>query len=325
MPTTTTNIAATAATLNRHAVTYNPNILQTLRTGLECERVFAPRRADNTYSSANAKAGEVVQAYQSGFTPKGSVEFDAVDSKLSKIKVDVEFTADDLEKYFDSWMVEWHEIGKDPKEWSFPRYIYEVVLLPKIIEEMNYNAMHGEYTAPTAGQPGLSINSVDGYIKRFIAAVSAGTVAEIVTGNVDASNAVNKIEIFADGLPEKYRDLPGKIYCSHTVGRFYARDYREQFGTGNGVAGNQNTGLNVDYSNKNLVPLHCLSGSNGMIFVPDSIDTLIWGSRRGFPTMPEIRWETQERTVKGLCEFYRFYHWEFNEEVFINDGFTEAA
>lgn len=322
MPST---IAATADSLNRHAVQYNPNILQILRTGLECEKAFAARSCDNTYSAVNATAGEVIQPYQSGFTPKNTVTFDAEEAKLQIIKIDVQFTADELAKYYDSWRIEWHEIGKDPLEWSFARYVYEVILLPKAIEEMNHNAMNGEYAAPTAGTAGLSINSVDGYIKRFKDGVAAGRIVEIATGAIGAGDAVSKIESFCDGLPEKYRDLPGTIYASHTVARYYARDYRGQFGTGNGVAGNENTTLNVDYSNKRVRPLHCLSGSNGLIFVPDTRATLNWGTRNGFPSMPQIRWEAQERVVKGLCEFYRFYSYEFAEEVFINDQFTPAA
>jgi hypothetical protein len=321
----TTTIAAQAQSLNRHAITYNKDILQVMRAGLECERMFTPRACDNTYSAVNAQAGELIQAYQSKFTPKSSVGFDAIDWKLRKIKIDMIFTADDLEKYFDSWMVEWHEIGKDPVDWSFYRYLYDTVFTPKLLEEMNHNAMKGEYQAPADGVAGLSINSLDGYIINFSNGVDNGDIAEIVTGAIGANDAVQKIETFCDGLPELYRDLSGRIYCSHTTARHYARDYRAQFGTGNGVAGNENTGLSVDYSNKRLEPLHCLSESNGLIFVPDTIATLNWGTRRGFPTMPQMRWEPFERSVKGMCEFYRFYGWEFNEEVFINDQFTPAV
>ena len=117
MPST---IAATADSLNRHAVKYNPNIQQALRAGLECETAFAPRAVDRTYSSPNAVAGEVIQQYQSAFTPKNNVTFDAEEWTLRKIKIDVQFDADDLEKYFNSWQVGWHEIGRDPMVWSFP-------------------------------------------------------------------------------------------------------------------------------------------------------------------------------------------------------------
>ena len=321
MPTT---IAATADSLSRHAVAYNSNIQQALRAGLECETAFSARLCDNTYSAPNAVSGEVIQQYQPNFTPKNQVTFDADEWKLRKIKIDVQFDADELEKHWDSWMVNWHEIGLDPMVWTYPRYIYEQILLPKIIEEMNNNAMNGEYAAPTTDVAGVSINSVDGYIKNFQDGVAGGSIVEVATGDITAANAVDRTEFFCDNLPELYKDLPGTIYVSKTVERFYGRDYRGLFGTGNGVSGNENNDLRVDYTGKRIVGLHCLSGSKGMIFVPNTRANLIWGSRRAFPTMPVMRWESIERIVKGLCEFYRFYGYEWGQEVFINDQFTQV-
>ena len=183
--------------------------------------------------------------------------------------------------------------------------------MPKIIEEMNTNAMKGVYAAPTTGAAGVSINSVDGYIKGFQDGVADGSIVEVATGAITAANAVDRFETFCDNLPELYKDLPGTIYTAKTIERFYGRDYRGQFGTGNGVAGNENNDLRIDHTGKKIVGLHCLSGSQGIIFVPDTRANLIWGTRLGFPSMPSIRWEGIERTVKGLTEFYRFYGYEW--------------
>lgn len=319
----TTSIAVAADTLNRHAVAYNPQIQQVVRAGLEYQMDWTVRACDNTWSAPNAVVGEIIQAYQSAFTPKSSVAFDAEELKLRKVKLDIEFTADDLEKYFESWRVEWNEIGRDEAEWSFPRYLYEVIMMPKIIEEENRNAFKGVFAAPTPGTAGVSLSSVDGLEKKLQDGVAAGKIVEIVTGALTISNAVNKIETFADGLPELVRNLPGRILCSHTYERFYARNYRELFGTGNGVAGNQNTGLLVDFSNKRVEGRHYLAGSEGLIFVPDNRPNLVWGTRSGFPTMPQIRWKHDGiRVVKGTAEWYRFFGYEFPQEVFINDMFT---
>ncbi|MEM9929883.1 MAG: hypothetical protein AAF840_08705 [Bacteroidota bacterium] len=316
-------IEATAASLNRHAVAYNPNIQQQMRQQLEYERIFTVRASDNVWSAPNVTSGEVVQPYQSGFTPKNSVTFDATELKLQKIKIDLSFDADDLEKWFESWRVEWHEIGKDEAAWSFPRYIYDTILMPKIIEEMNINAFKGLYAAPATGVAGLSINSVTGLIERLKAGVTAGEVVEIVTGAIDGTNAVNKVETFCDGLPELYRDLPGTIYTDKTVEKNYFRDYRNQFGTGNGVAGNENNELRVDGTDKRVVGLHGLSGTGGLIFVPNTKQNFVWGTRIGSPTMPSIRWKDNDiRVLKGTTELYRFYGYEYPKEVFINDNFS---
>lgn len=318
-------IEGTAASLNRHAVAYNPVIQQQMRAGLEYENIFPVRASDNVWSAPNVTAGEVIQPYQPGFTPKSTVTFDAQDLKLQKIKIDLTYDADDLEKWFESWKIEWHSIGLPESEWSFPRYIYDTVLMPKILEEMNTNAFKGLYTAPTTGTAGLSINSVTGLIERFKAGVTAGDITEIVTGAITSANAVSKFETFCDTLPELYRDLPGTIYTDFTTKKFYDRDYRAQFGTGNGVGGNANNDSRLDGTDKRVVGLHGLTGTNGLIFVPNTKTNIVWGTRIGMPAMPSIRWKDNDiRVLKGTTEFYRFYGYEYPLEVFINDNFTPA-
>lgn len=312
-------VAAAADGLNQFAVTKAQMIQQKLRTGLEIESLFTPRACDNTYSAPNATASEILQAYQWQFTAKGNVTLDAVENKLQKIKGDFVITADDLEKFWDTYMVEWHEIGRDPMEWNFPRYLYEEVFLPKILEEMNHNSYNGTYSAPTPGTPGDSINSVDGLAKKIADAITASSLTEYATGALVASTMVDQIEAWCDSLPDPYRDAPGAILMSKTNAIAYGRDYRENFGTGNGVAGNENNELRVDYTKKRVIGLTAMEGSDRIIFSPDTKKNLIWGTRRGYATYPSIRWEKRQRTIEGSFELYRFYGVEFWDHLFVND------
>jgi len=314
----TTVIQAQATSLNRHAVTYASEMKQELRQSSEFERMLTPRACDHTYSAPNVSISEIVQQYQWKFTPKSSATFDAVDNTLQKIKIDVNFTADDLEKFWDSWKVEWHELGKDPMEWSFHRYLYDVVITPKIIEEMNRNAWAGEYVAPTDGVAGVSINSVDGYRKKIADAITAGKVVPITTGALVDSTMVNQTETFTDSIPQPYRDLPGVIKMSKTHARNYYRDYRANFGTGNGVI-NPNDELRIDATQKRIEGVAAMEGSDRMIFVPTNSRNMIWGTRKGYSSFPMIRWEKFERSIKGLAEFYRFYGFEYWNNLFVND------
>jgi len=313
-------VSAASDALNQFSVLKANMLQQTLRQGLEFERLLTPRACDNTYSAPNAAVGDVVQPYQWEFTHKGDVTLDAVDNKLQKIKVDILITADDLEKFWDTYIVEWHEIGKDATEWSFPRYIYEQVYLPKIIEEMNHNSYNGVYAAPTPGTAGTSVGSVNGYAKVIADAVLAGDLTEYATGAFVDSTVVNQIEGWVDSLPTPYRDAPGVIMMSNTLAKKYWRNYRENFGTGNGVAGNQNEELRVEMTNKTIVPINAMEGSNRIIFSPTTTRNMIWGTRRGFDTYPTIRWKsTDVRVIKGTAEFYRFYGFEFWDHLFVND------
>jgi len=312
-------IATTADSLNQHNVVYKSQIAQELRTGLELEALAGVRPANHTYSAPNVRQTELLQAYQSAFTPKGTTSFDALEFKLQPIKVDVEFTADDLAKFYESWKHEWFEFGRDEMEWSFPRYINEMVLMPKIIEEMNYNAWHGTHQAPTAGTAGLSINSIDGYGKVLNDLVTTGLVTERVTGALGANTIVNQTETFMDSLPEKYRDLQGDLIMSPSNVRKYWRNYRAEFGTGNGVAGNANDSLRIDATNVRLRGVAALEGSDRILFNPTRFGNMIYGTRINYPSMPTLRWKDEIRILKGTAEFYRFYGFDFADHVFIND------
>jgi hypothetical protein len=310
---------AAPAGLNQFAVTKAPMIQAKLRQGLEFENLMTPRSADRVYSAPNATSGDLVQPYQWQFTPNNADTISAEELYLRKIKLDIQMTADDLEKFWDSYMVEWHEIGKDPIEWSFPRYMYEQVYLPKILEEMNKNAWSGIYSAPTPGSAGLSVNSVDGYKKKIEDAVTAGDLTEYATGALVESTMVSQIESWIDSLPIPYRDAQGSIYMSPTNAKKYFRNYRSEFGYGAGVDNNANAELRVEMTNKRIVPINAMEGSNRILFFPATTNNMIWVTRRNYPTYFQIRWEKDERVIKGLAEIYRAYGFEFLDHLFVND------
>lgn len=318
MPTVT--IDAAVASLNRHATLYKNEIAQTFRTGLEFENAFTPRACDKVWSAPNVAVGEVMQAYQWQFTPKMTADFSGVDLTLQPIKGDVLITAEDLEKFWDSWMVEWFEVGRDANDYNFPRYLHDQILLPKILEEMNRNAWAGEYAAPTPGSAGDSINSVDGY-KKFIAdAITAGDLTEYATGIFVDNTMVDQIEGWCDSLPVPYRDAPGTIYMSKTLAKKYWRDYRTNFGTGNGVENNANPELRVDMTGKNIMGMAGMEGSSRIFFFPTVTNNAVWGTRRGFPTYPVFRYYKNDvRSVKVTFELYRFYGFEYYGHLFVND------
>lgn len=314
-------IAQTATGLNQVQRTYGAEMHQKLRVGLEWENMLPMRATDNTHVEPNATVTEIIQPYQWQYTPKGGVTFNAVENKLQPIKVDVKLTADEIAVFWDSWKVEWFDVGKDPIEYSFYRYLYEQLYTAKIMEELNQMEWSGVYAAPTPGTAGNSIASMNGLKKKIGDAITAGSLTEITTGPILTGTIVDQIESFCDSIPQPYRDLPGRIIMSSTLARAYWRNYRGLFGTGNGVAGNPNNELRIDATNKMIVQNISMdtTSSQRMIFVPDGLPGLIWGTRRGFPIYPQLRWEAEERVVKGLAEFYRFVGATYWEYVFVND------
>ncbi len=317
-------LESTAAGLNAVQRTYGMEIHQKARIGLEWEKMLPFRVTDKVHTEPNATLSEILQPYQWQYTPKGGVNFDAVENTLQIIKADVKLTADDIAVFWDSWKLEWYDIGlvkTDPQKYSFSAYLYETLYTKKIIEELNQMEWSGSYTAPTAGTAGNSINSIDGLKTKIAAAISAGKLTEIPTGTLLDSTMVEQVEAFCDAIPQPYRDMPGRLVMSSTNARAYWRNYRGEFGTGNGVTGNENNELRVDATNKRIVPNMSMdtTTSDRIVFLPDNMPSLILGTRRGYPMNLTLRWESQERIVKGLGEFYRFTGATYWQHVFVND------
>jgi len=65
--------------------------------------------------------------------------------------------------------------------------------------------------------------------------------------------------------------------------------------------------------------VNAMEGSQRIIFCPDVTKNMIWGTRRGYSTYPQIRWEARQRTLEGMAEFYRFYGFEYWNHLFVND------
>jgi hypothetical protein len=311
-------IATAAASLNLHHRTYDTMIQQKLRVGMETERMLAPTPTDRTFVAPNVEVSDLVQAYQKAFTPSGNLDFNAVENTLQKLKVDIVYEPDDLDQFWDKWLLKVDELGKSRLQYTFPEYMYNEVMMPKIIENMELKiAYKGVFVAPTAGTPGLTINAADGLGKKIADAITAGSLTPIATGALVASTMVNQIEAFCDALPIPYRDLPGVLLMSHDNAKKYTRDYRNQFGTGNSNMGNENTELRVDATQKRIVGVASMTGSNRIIY--STPGNLIYGLKRGGSYLPQIRWQEYERTLKGLAEFHRFYGVKFWANTFVND------
>lgn len=311
-------IAGTAAALNRYQTQFSPQITQKFRQGLVLESLMTPVVCDHSYTSRVATVSDAIQPFQSAFTPKGDVVMGEVTSSLQPMKVDIQFTGDQLADLFDKYHTEWVLTGRslvDDMTWA--RFIYEEVYMPKIIEELELTiSWKGVYAAPLAGTAGATIASCDGLKTVIDAAITATKVTPIAVGIFDAATAYADVETFGDGLPEAVRYMPGKILTSPLRAAAIARDKRNKYGTGTGN-GTTADPYKVEEINKEVVGVPAMVGDNRLLFSPG--DNLIVGFRRNTPQYPTMRWQEFDRTLKGLAEFHRFYSVKHWENVFISD------
>lgn len=317
----TINIESTQVALNQHMETFAPQVKQAFRVGLEFETMpeIGMVSADEVYTAENATMSDLIQAYQPQFTPNNTEDWDAVSSTLRPIKIDLKFSEEQLLKFFDKWKNTWFEAGKDPMEWSYPRYITENLIAPKWREELNSIAWGGEFVEPTPGTPGAFLESVDGYNVNLLNAISNGYLVPVASGSYSSSNIRSKVETWMSSLPEGVRGKPGVLLMSDTHAREYYYDFRGEFSTATWNSIQANGGMMVDGFPVQIKGLMAMEGSDRWIFLPSSEQNMIVGTRRGYPMYPQFILDHDLYNLHMKAVIYRFFNFEYWNNVFVND------
>lgn len=327
-------ISSTASVLNRFCVTHDNEIHTELRQRMVTENIWAPVSTNYAYAAKQLDfGGDLIQAMQCDFTPQtGTGEFSELLWVLKPLKIDIEFSCDDLDMWFDKFMCDFHQFGsgRSLTEWDYPRWLVNNHIIPRVANDMELKvAYKASYVAPTTGTPGTTLQSVNGMAKVLADAITALKIPAanvITTGVITSSTAVDKLEAFVDALPELARQQGGVIYCSEAVQRLFVRDMLEHYGAGccetspigNPMLAERIKGTPIFNSSIKLVGLPSMAGSNRLIYeaMPGN---LIWGRRTGEPMLPTIRWEEDKRTLVGMAEFHRFYGFRNGRLLFVNE------
>lgn len=314
-------IAATNAALNQFASTFAADVKQVFRTGLEFESngLIPFVTADHTYTATNVEPASVLQPYQPRFTPNNSESWDAVSNTLRPIKIDLTYNEEHLQKFYDGWRNEWFEAGKNPMEWSYPKYIIEQAIAPKYREELNHMAWAGEYVAPTPGTPGSYLESVDGWKIQIANAITAGDLVPVNSGSYTSSDIRSKLEAWFMSMPEQVRNKGGVVLMSATNAREYYFDYRGDFSTATWGNLQESGGMLVDGFGVKIIGISAMEGSDRWIFLPGSQQNMIIGTKRGHPTYPQFVFDFDLYNLYVKAAFYRFFGFEHWGNLYVND------
>ena len=312
-------IASTNDALNQHMVQFAAETKQVFRVGLEFETDLPFVTADEVYTADNVSLGDIVQPYQPRFTPTNAESWGAVSNSLRPIKIDLEFTEEQLLKFFDKWKNMWFEAGKNPTEWSYPRYIMEQVVAPKYREEMNAIAWNGEYVAPTLGTAGASLESCDGFRIGIENAIDNGDLTPVNSGSYTASDIRSKLEDWMMAMPDAVRGRGGTVYMSDSWMRKYYYDFRGDFSTATWANLQAMGGLTVDGFPVLIKGIKAMEGSDRWIYQPDNQENMIIGTRRGYPRDPQFIFDTDLYTLRAKAVVYRFFGFSFWDNLYVND------
>lgn len=316
-------IASVAEMLNQTAAMFAPELQTKARLGLELEGMITQRQTTGEYYVVeNAEATELLQPYQGTFTPKGSVTHNETKIRVRPVKIDLEITEVQLEKWYNSWMISRMEAGKSPLEWTYPRYILERELLPKFNDDLNNAGWNGIYAAPTPGTAGDAVDSVNGFKKVIADLVTDSAVNVYSTSTITSSNIREKVEEFLDSIPDHITKKGGRILMAPKHRRWYFRDYRSEFTQINTTFPGNDGGskeIMVDDYMVTLESVATMTGSDRWIFLPNGRDNMVWVSRLGYPVYPNFEFDTAPRTLQLYGTIYRGFGFEYPKEVWVND------
>lgn len=289
------------------------NFFRQLRNGLELApylKSIGNQRGN--YVGVSSSTSELLQAFQQGWTPKGTTSFVGYNNPIFRLKMD--YILDNIDTVVDSWLFFLSDETKERKDWPLTRYIMEMELLPKVIDEMNTAMCTGSYVAPTPGTAGTAAQSMNGILTIVANEISGGDLTPIVTGSISAANAVTRFETFMDGINPLVANKGGRILCSTTVARFYKKHYRSLFGATNDQLAKNN--LKMDEYNVEIVPINGMGTSQRLVFSQEGnlihlYDKLV--SPSGFNIQQD------KRNVAIFTDWHCAVGFQSLQGIFVND------
>lgn len=286
-----------------------------LRSPTTTESMFTPINTDDTlWRAAKTIFSRVVQPFQKAFTPLAGVEFQPVEIRQFRLKVDAQEYPDELE---DTWLAFMDGPEIDRKAWPFVRWYVEVYLIPQIKQDIEFNEIfQGVYQAPQAGTPGAAGTSINGLKMIINGHVQAGRTTPIVTGALaltDPLALVEQFEAFADGIHKDYWDIPMMLGCSPTVARQFLRGQERKYGknTGGGALDLTINKTNIKLqglpSHRNTEKIWCTPVGNAIML------------RRKVKNQSAVQVENVDRLLKFFTDFSMGVGFILPEIVFTND------
>lgn len=263
------DLAALQAAFGNFAINYGNKFVRAIYKPAETAGLFTSRPdITGVHRETLFSSGELGQAYQSDWTPKGAFDFDPNEIMVERLKVDLEL---DLEVLYACYMGKLADETKTPDQYPFTDYLFDH-LVARMGQDQEERIMQGVRVNPTQGTAGNNIDAYDGFATKLTAAILASKVSEVATGAIVAATAHDQIQTLIDGIPEKYRNVPMVALCSKSIERMVWNDYKNTYGQNfariNPETGESRSGAFLDNSQTQLYGLHSMEGSGRVIVTP---------------------------------------------------------
>ena len=280
---------------------------------------------DTSYQMGAAELSRVLQPFQPGWTPLGTLKVEPIVLIQTPFKVDLEENPDKLES---SWLGFLADNNLDRAQWPFVRYLVEEHLYSRMDEDYELNEIYfGKFAAPTTGTPGAAGTGMDGIRIIINRAVAAGKITPMALGAIptDPLAFCEYVEAFVAGFTLRYRGRAMEVCMNTTFARRYAVGRHAKYKLDTNAtaanpiidgAGNELQSYPIEFTNHRVVGLNSM-GDSQKIWATHK-DNRKRLTKKAVNTKA-VRIESAKRQVFIFTDFYKGLGFPVLEAVFTND------
>ena len=252
-------------------------LLERIYKGFTDSKYFTPILSNTDYIASAAVHTEVSQQFTNEWTPKGKMKFTPIRIPYRRHKINEAIKPTEILK---SWLLYLYEQGKNQAEMPFVRYVVEVHILPKVVEDIQLTMIgKGKYnpvdvsTLSEGDEGSAAKDSMDG-IETILVEGHNGTnpAARKINFLKNAQNiltmtdqqAHDYIDAFVDKIVGQFVDKNIPIYCAPEVLTKYLR---AEFAITGVYTGKESDG-SIRFTKAHLYPMACMYNSPILFSTP---------------------------------------------------------
>lgn len=289
------------------------NLHETLRERFDSMNIFTTVQSEDTVlREVNVEYAEVLQSFQTAYTPKGGVAFTPKAIQLFNVKMDQLFYPDILKNRWISFLT---SNNLDRTTWPFIRF-FVTYCMKQILTDLEKNFYGAVYNAPTAGTANAASESFNGVKAIINAGITGGTIGTIATGAPSATPATwcGQIETFCQSIPELYWETPMGINTSRTLALRYKNGRKTKYNSNYEQVSDKRAV--EEFEQMQVMGYGSMTGKTKIWATPKENAILAF---KGAENMQSVEVEKVDRQVKVYTDFWVGIGFINDSLVFTND------
>jgi len=261
------------------------------------------------YPQGASLLSNVVQGFAPVWNELGALQIEHKILKNYHQKVNFAITpADILASYWAHLYAE----NLKPEDMPISKYIVEMEMLPKVVDDCAYLEIKGVYNGAALGTFGNSMNGIEKILLDLFAEVpgTGHTPFKIPVSALTDANIVDQVTAWERKLPSKAKSKIKKIFMSENNAERYMLQYETQFGQNKF----QNDTMKTRLGKREIIALPGMDTDDIFATTEANFVRLI-DVFDGKPAITDI--QKADYKIKFFLEFWKGYDFLLNELVFV--------